>query len=176
MKNIRSLLTAFAIGAFCMASCSDDDDNSNTTPADNITGTYTLTEFNTATATDLDMDGTPHINQKLETDCYNNTKMIFSANNTVVYQMNSITIDENTGLMNCTSNTFAGTWQIESGSSTLGVINIVIDVNGNPSSISLNKEGNEITNFQLFSEYADINSSGNGFYNSGEITMVFVKQ
>ena len=174
MKRIKLLLCAVAIIGLGITSCSDDDDSNNNTN-DAISGTYLLTELNTQNATDLNMDGTSNFNQRLESNCYNNSRIVLNNDNTFTYYSNGVAVDVANGTMNCNQNTYSGTWVLDAGTANTGIIIATYMLNGNEATIQLNKSSEEITNYQLFVAYPDRNASGAPIYTTGEVTMIFQK-
>ena len=69
MKNL--IFYTFCLGVL-FASCSNDDDGGDVFES----VTYKLIEVNTDTPVDVDGDGTANKNEMLETDCYENSRVV----------------------------------------------------------------------------------------------------
>src|SRR5690606_27531404 len=91
MKKFRLLALTLAITGFGLTSCSNDDD-SDANNETQIAGTYDLEEVITAEPTDFDEDGDFNENQMNESDCYDDSRIILNADNTLTYHSNSIII------------------------------------------------------------------------------------
>ncbi len=174
MKKIKVLLCALAIAGFGFTSCEDDDD----TNQNRIAGTYNLVEVNTQAATDFDEDGTEHINQKEESNCYDGAKIILRSDQTFTFHNNYILVDETNGNATCAESTFEGTYTVESGSGSNAVITATYENNNEEDVVlMLTKVGNEISYTQagLFSQYPDRDDSGGAIYTNGSVEWVFRK-
>lgn len=175
-KNL--LFCSLVIAAFGFTSCSSDDDNNNNNDVE-IEGTYHLTEVNTEDATDFDQDGTPHINQMDESDCYDEGKITLNADNTFTYVMTGILVDEAAGTAGCAEdNTVSGTWEIVEGVGEDAIIEATYeDNNGDDVTVMFTKQGDMLTlmDNNIFSEYADRNEEGGAIYTLGSTEYVFEK-
>jgi hypothetical protein len=173
MKKLNLLLCAFAMTGFLACSDDDDDNTPNPTPTFPISGVFYLTEVNTQTETDFNNDGTPHENQKLESECYDESRLVFNSDHSFTYYMNGIAIDEAAATSICTSEIYNGTWELYGGSESTGVIHATYTVDGAQQVMQLNKEGDIITHLIPFGPYPDTNSNGDPIYTTGDVTMTF---
>ncbi|HEX8562071.1 MAG TPA: hypothetical protein VF676_03730 [Flavobacterium sp.] len=172
MKKINVLLCSLAIASFGFTSCEDDDDTNEAA----IAGTYTLREVNTQAPTDFDEDGTPHTNQREESDCYDGSKIVLRSDQTFTYQDNYILVDETNGTFTCAENTFEGVYTVESGSGSDAVITATYENNaGEDVTLMLTKEGNELsyTRAGLFAQYPDRDDAGGATYTIGTTEFVY---
>lgn len=71
-------------------SCSSDDDN-NRKPS--VEGTWKLTKFELSQGIDFNNDGTASQNIMAETDCFNNSTVVFEDNGAVTFSMQSFDAD-----------------------------------------------------------------------------------
>jgi|SRR5690606_22952730 len=176
MKKIKVLLCSLAIAGFGFTSCEDDDDNNGN--SNTIEGTYTLREVNTQNATDFDEDGTSHINQKEESDCYDGARIVLRSDQTFTFDNNYILVDETNGTDTCAEASFDGTYTVESGTGGNAVITATYeDNNQNDVVLVLIKEGNELsyTVGGLFAQYPDRDDNGGAIYTNGSVEYVFRK-
>jgi len=175
MKKFRLLALTLAITGFGLTSCSNDDD-SDANNETQIAGTYDLEEVITAEPTDFDEDGDFNENQMNESDCYDDSRIILNADNTLTYHSNSIIINTTDGTSGCTQGTFSGTWELVDGSGTDAVIAATYeDANGDETTINLVKEGTTLTYVALFGSYPDRNEEGGAIYTFGTVEYVFRK-
>lgn len=177
MKKINLFVCMLAIAGLGFTSCSDDD-SSNTGNTDvEIAGTYDLREVNTQEATDFDEDGTLHINQMEESDCYNNSKVTFNADNTFTADMNGIIVNEDNGTSACAQTTVSGTWEIYAGTGANVVLRVRYeDDNGDNVVANFTKQGGKLTMYELFSEYPDRNAQGGAVYTNGDVEYIYDKR
>lgn len=175
MKKLNVLLCTLAVAGLTVTSCSSDDDNGNDNNV-GIEGTYTLEEVNTEETTDLDEDGSFSTNQMNEIDCYDGSSIELRADNSFVYEKNRVLVNTEEGTYACSEDTFTGTWVLEGGTGNTAMITVNYeDANGQDRQMNLTKEGDEITVYELFSEYPNVNSEG-GFYNeTGDVEYIYVK-
>jgi len=176
MKKMNYLFGALALGALTIASCSDDDNNSNDV---GIAGSYELEKVNTERATDFDKDGTENIDQTEESDCYDAGRIRLNSDNTFTYTITGILIDETDGSVGC-KNSFqaSGTWELQSGTDDNAVISAAYeDQNGDDQVITLVKSGRTLTyaDDNILSSYPDRNAAGEAVYTPGSVTYVFEK-
>ena len=83
-----------------------------------IIGTYKITDYITDTATDLDGDGTSHVNQMLETSCLNNTYLYINSDHT--FTANSKGVELLSNSLSCyTDSDYSGTWSLIGNTLTL---------------------------------------------------------
>ena len=79
----------------------------------NVVGTYILTQFNTTPATDLNLDGTPSVNQLQETICFNNSLLKLNADNTFVINSKGVDINITNNTITCSTDPDElGTWSL----------------------------------------------------------------
>ena len=175
MKKIKLFAGMIAFAGLGLTSCSSDDSNDNTNDVA-IAGTYNLKEVNTETETDFNEDGTSNFNQMSESTCYNSSSIVLNTDNTFVYDMSNILIDEVNGTAACSENTVTGVWEIYAGSGNIAIINATYEnENGDDVVITLNKSGDQLTLYTLFGQYPDRNAEGGAFYNDGEVELIFEK-
>ena len=176
MKKRNLVLGMFAIAALGFTSCSSDDDNNSVNDQTVIAGTYNLTEVNTQAATDFDKDGTPHVNQLEESSCYDDNKITLNSDGTLTYVVNSIIVNEATGVAACGEDTVTGTWERVGTGSDI-TIRATYTQNGVNTTINLAKDGNELTYTKsgLTATYPDRNADGNAYYRTGSTEYVFVR-
>lgn len=176
MKRLNLLLCTIAIAGLSFTSCSSDDNNDGINNDVQIAGTYNLVEVRTAQATDFNEDGTSHVNQMEETDCYDGSKMVFNADNTFSFVKRYVLVDTQQGTSACTETQVAGTWSLYAGTGTTAILRATYqNANGNDVTIQVNKEGNKITHYEMFGQYPDRNSEGGAIYRNGEVTWIFQK-
>lgn len=172
MKKINLVLCSIAFAGLGLTSCSNDDDSSNDV---GIAGTYELKEFNTQNATDFNQDGTSNINQMEETNCYNNSKIVFNSDNTFTYSIKSILVNTTNGTSACAEEQVSGTWSA-TGTGTNAVITATYEnSNANDVQLTLTKEGNELTNSVVLGQYPNRNEAGGAILSVGSVEMVFRK-
>ncbi len=176
MKKFRILACTLLVTGFGLTSCSSDDDSGDVNNEAEIAGTYNLTAVNTAEPTDFNADGTFNTNQTMESDCYDDSRIVLNSDNSFEYQRNSIVVNEDDGTSGCTEGSFGGTWEILSGSGSNVIIAAVYE-NSNGDNVTLNlvKDGNTITYVDAFGSYPDRNDEGGAIYVFGEVQYVFVK-
>lgn len=175
MKKYKILVCTLAVAGLTLTSCSSDDDSGNNNDS-GIAGTYDLTEVLTEETTDLNDDGSFSMNQMDESDCYDGSRIVLNADNSFTYQKNTIVVNEDEGTSACSDNTYTGTWTLEGGAGSIAVIDATYeDANGQTRQITLNKEGDEITVFELFSEYPNVNDEGGYYYENGSVEYTFTK-
>lgn len=177
MKKLSLIFCSIAVAGLTMTSCSNDDNNDNSSDDVTIAGTYHLTEVNTEAATDFDQDGMPHTNQMQESSCYDDGKITLNSDNTFSYVLTGILINEQAGTAGCMDPvTVSGTWEIYSGTGTTAIIDATYeDENGNNVTLTLNKEENKITIYSIFTPYPDRNNEGGAYYANGSVEYVFMK-
>ena len=83
-------LVMMAFVAMAMVSCSDDD-NENTNVE--LTGNWKLTAFTLDQGIDLNNDGTASTNLMTESNCYNNSTLVFGASNAATFNIQELDID-----------------------------------------------------------------------------------
>jgi len=176
MKKLKFLFGMLAIGGLLFTSCNSDDD-SNTTPVDTsngIAGAYNLVEFRTPNDTDINRDGTPHPNQMSETDCYNDSKLTFNADNTFTYAYRAVNVAD--GIGTCASATFTGTWQISGTSgSTVNIAATYQNASNQNVTLNLSKTGNRLTQTTLLAQYPNVNNDNVLVTSIGTVVLVFEK-
>lgn len=178
MKKIKILVSALIIAGFgfTFTSCSDDDDEDNNNNS-GIAGTYKLSEFNTEDPTDFDMDGTSNIDQTEESNCYDDSKIVLSSDNTFTYDRNYILVDEGAGTSACADADYTGTWEIFASSGSTVVITATYqNENDEEVTMTLTKQGNTLTETQIFSEYPDRNDADGAILTNGDVELVYTKQ
>ena len=174
MKKMKFLFGLLAIGALTLTSCNSDDDNDTVIDNSNgIAGTYALVEYRTPGDTDIDKDGTAHPNQIDETDCYDDSSIVFNADNTLTYNYRSITISE--GIGTCATAAFGGTWEITGSSGNTVNIRATYQ-NATNQQVTLNfaKNGNRLTQTTLIAQYPNVVNNVL-VYSTGTVTLVFEK-
>jgi len=174
MKKMKFLFGMLAIGGLVLTSCSDDDENNVVVNDPNgIAGTYELVEYRTPGETDIDKDGTPHPNQVDETDCYDESNIVFNADNTLTYNYRAITISE--GIGTCASAQFGGTWEITGTSGNTVSIRATYQ-NATNQTVTLNftKTGNRLSQTTLIAQYPNIVNNVL-VYSTGSVTLIFEK-
>lgn len=176
MKKMNYLFGALALGALGLASCSDDDNNSNSV---GIAGTYELEAVNTERATDFDRDGTEHIDQTEESGCYDAGRIKLNSDNTFTYVITGILINVSDGSVGCKNRYEAsGTWEVQSGTDDNAIISAAYeDQNGDDQVITFTKVGRTLTyaDDNILSSYPDRNAAGEAVYTNGSTTYVFEK-
>ena len=176
MKSIKVLAGVFALTAFGFASCSDDDSDS-VNDDNQIAGTYNLVEVNTSEDTDFNMDGTSNENQALESDCYDDGRIVLNADGTLTYYHEYILVDESNGTSTCASADYAGTWVIDMQAGSTVIIDATyVNDNDQEVDITLTKQGNRISYYNMFSEFPDRNSENGATYTNGDVEYVFEKE
>lgn len=169
-------MCSLAIAGFTFTSCSDDDNETNDNTK--IEGTYELEQVNTEEATDFDKNGTSHIDQTEESDCYDAGKIVLNSDNTFTYVKTEILVNEAEGTAGCASPvTYSGTWSA-AGTGTQAVITgMYEDNNGDDQVVILSKDGKKLTltDDTILSRYPDRNNDGGAIYTSGSIEYVFEK-
>jgi len=174
MKKRNLVLGMFAIAALSFTSCSDDDNSVNDQTV--IAGTYNLTEVNTQGATDFDKNGTSNVNQMKESSCYDDNKITLNSDGTLTYVVNSIIVNQTTGVAACGEDTVTGTWEKEGTGSDI-TIRVTYTQNGTNTTINLDKDGDKLTYTKsgLTATYPDRNADGSAYYRSGSTEYVFVR-
>jgi len=176
MKKINLVLGTMAIAACGFISCSDDDNDGASVK---ISGTYELNEVNTENATDFNMDGTANVNQVKESSCYDDGRITLNDDGTLKFTITKILIDETDGSTGCAASYQAsGLWQANSVTgSTTTITAVYTDQSGNNQSITLVKNGNELTykDDTVLSSYPDRNANDEAVYTLGSTTYVFKK-
>lgn len=177
MKRLNLLLCAVVATGLGFTSCSSDDDTITVNDDVQIAGTYRLTEVNTDSETDFNQDGTANLNQMNESNCYDNSEIIFNADNTFTYEIKSILVDETEGTSACNENIVSGTWVLQGGVGSTAIIDATYEnPNGSDVTIRFNKEGNELTQYSLLTQYPDRDMNGGAVYSWGSVEMIFTKQ
>ncbi|HEU0137381.1 MAG TPA: hypothetical protein VFQ50_08825, partial [Flavobacterium sp.] len=115
---MKLLLIGAAFSAVAFTSCSDDDNNGGINNQVQIAGTYRLTEVNTEEATDFNEDNTSNVNQMMESNCFIDSQVTFNADNTFIYNIKNILVDEAAGTSACNSYTVGGIWILQGGVGT----------------------------------------------------------
>jgi len=170
MKNLRILaMTALAI---TIGSCSSDDNNDNDNSG-GISGTYELREFNTSSPTDFNEDGTSSTNQMSETNCYNNSKLTFRADNTFTYEVAYLSVNTADASDTCTSYEVDGTWTATNNTLTA----TYEDIEGEDVTVNFARtdNGRTLTETRAISRYPNRNSDGGAIYTLGSVQLVFKK-
>lgn len=169
MKNLRILaMTALAI---TIGSCSSDDNNDNDNSG-GISGTYELREFNTSSPTDFNQDGTSSTNQMSETNCYNDSKLTFRADNTFTYEVAYLSVNTDAS-STCTSYEVDGTWSATNNTLTATYENLEgDDVTVN---FARTDSGKTLTETRALTTFPDKNSDGGAFNRPGSVQLVFKK-
>lgn len=176
MKKFRILACALVVTGFGLTSCSNDDDNDSVNDEVQIEGTYNLTEVNTPVPTDFDENGTSHDNQVEETDCYDDSKIIFNADGTFTYHKHYVLVNGTDGTSACAEGSFTGSWERLSGSGSDALIQAIYETdNGNDVTLNLVKEGNTITFNDVFGSYPTRNEEGGAVNAIGNVEYVFVR-
>ena len=173
MKKMKFVFGLLAIAAFGLTSCNNDDENNNVDNSNGIAGTYELKEFRTPTETDINRDNTPHANQADETDCYDNSKLKFNADNTFSYDYRSVTVSE--GIATCASATYNGTWEVTS--SNGDNVNIAATYKNSSDetvNVTFVKTGNRLVQTSLLARYPDVRNNVL-VYSVGTVVLVFEK-
>ena len=174
MKKIKVLLCAAVVSALVFTGCSNDDD----APTNDlqIAGTYRLTEVNTDEPTDFNQDGTESANQMLESNCYNDSDITFNADGTFTYDVKDILVNETAGSFACDDYTVSGTWVLQGGVGSMALIDATFEnPNGENVTLRFNKDGNELTQYSLISQYPDRDASGGAIYRIGSVELIFEK-
>jgi len=174
MKKMKFLFGMLAMGGLLLTSCNSDDDSNTVNDSNGIAGSYELEEFRTPTDTDINKDGTPHPNQMDETNCYNDSKLTFNADNTFSYNYRAVTVTA--GIANCSSADFNGTWEITGTSgNTINIRATYRDATNETVTMNLVKSGNRLSQTTLLTQYPDVNGAGVLVYSVGTVTLVFEK-
>lgn len=177
MKKFKALSGILALSLFAFTSCSDDDNNDNGDNSNQIAGTYRLTEVNTSGETDFNEDGTSNTNQMLESDCYNDSRIVLNADGTLTYYNNYILVNTQNGDATCSSMQADGTWELDSQVGTTMIIDATyLDGNNNQVNVSLTKQGNRLSHYTLFGMYPNRSDSGGAILTPGSITHVFERE
>lgn len=143
MKKV-TLLTFAIILFFC--SCSDDDTTINNEVTASLLGTWKMTTYTAVTAVDYNGDGVFSNNIFSEASCLqNNIQLKFNENGTLEYNSIHLKFNGPTGaFLDCTGP------KIEMGTYTVKGKKIVITTYNtethNPSSFTVTKSGNKLTN------------------------------
>lgn len=176
MKKNLIITGLFGFAALVFSSCSSDDNGDSVNEETMIAGTYNLTEYNTGEPTDFNLDGTANENQMNESDCYDDARIILNADGTLTFHNNYILVNEETGSATCASESYTGTWIVD----TQVGSNVIIDAtyalpNNDEVDIQITKTGNTLTVFQLFTLYPDRDAEDAAVYTPGSVEWVFVK-
>lgn len=167
-------LLSFSVLA--ISSCSSDDNADAVNDQNMIAGTYNLTEVNTAEPTDFNLDGTENTNQVLESDCYDDARILLNADGTMTYHDNYILVDTGNGTSSCASASYSGTWEVYAQAGTsVSIMATYVMPNEEERTVNLTKVGNELTLTSLFTQYPDRDSSDAAVYTSGSVEWVFTK-
>jgi hypothetical protein len=143
-------------------------------PTTSVAGTYLLTGFNTSVPTDLNMDGTPSVNQMNETNCLNNSLLILNANNTYTANSKGVDIDAtgSTSVITCSTDPDdVGTWVLNGSVITLTSTVTPTDVysfNVNGTILSATEQNGQAVGVDLI--------TGAPVYLNCDITIVYTKQ
>ncbi|TRW23376.1 hypothetical protein FMM05_14380 [Flavobacterium zepuense] len=175
MKRINLLAGALFVAALGFTACSDDDNDKTDVT---IAGTYELEEVNTEAATDFNLNGTPHIDQTEESNCYDAGKIVLREDSTFTYTITGILVDASTGSSGCLSSVnVSGTWEADGTGNNAVISAAYEDQNGDDQIITLTKSGDKLTlvDDNILSRYPDRNDAGGATYTSGSITYVFEK-
>ncbi|RYJ44352.1 hypothetical protein [Flavobacterium beibuense] len=177
MKKFRILACTLLVTGFGLTSCSSDDDAQDVNNEVQIEGTYNLTAVKTVEPTDFDEDGTSHEDQMQETNCYDGTKLVLNADNTLTYQKNSVLIDVTEGNSACTEATYAGNWELLSGAGSDVILRLTyVDNNDDTVTMNVVKTGNEIRYTNEFGTYPDRDEeTGGAVLTFGAVEYLFVK-
>ncbi|RYG31582.1 MAG: hypothetical protein EOO01_35230 [Chitinophagaceae bacterium] len=176
MKKTLLLAGLFSAAALSFSSCSSDDNGDSVNNENMIAGTYNLSEVNTEDTTDFNLDGTQSENQMNESDCYDGSKITLNADGTLTYYNNYVLVNTQTGSDTCASETYAGTWEVNTQAGSTVVIDATYVLpNEDEVAVQLTKVGNKLTRYVLFGQYPDRNTSDAAVYTTGSIEYVFVK-
>ncbi|WP_162127558.1 fibronectin type III domain-containing protein [Flavobacterium phycosphaerae] len=135
-----------------------------------IAGTYKLTAFNTSPATDLNGDGTPHINQMDEVDCLNNMFLTINANNTYTADAKGVDLDIVSGNYTCfVDPTDTGTWVLNGNQLTVTSNDTTLDP------FTFTVSGNTLSNLVPAGTVYD-NQNGVVLEITSDITTIYTKQ
>ena len=74
-----------------LLSCSSDDNNDNNNVS--VEGTWELTKFELTEEVDLDNDGTASADIMGQTECFNNSTLVFDADNTADFNIESLDVE-----------------------------------------------------------------------------------
>jgi hypothetical protein len=170
MKKIFLL----AVSCFAILSCSSDDEG---TSSASLVGTWKVTSFTTGVGVDFNNDGTASTNFLTESGCYDNSNLIFAANNVATANFQELDIILDIDFVNPENSIYevdclpatpvVGTW-------AQGGNSVTVTIDGEPAVLTIN--GNTMT--AVFDEFVDIETYENGetVYSYTSATMVFTKQ
>jgi hypothetical protein len=150
-----------------MLSCSKDNDDD----AVDVSGSYRLTAFNTSVPTDLNGDGTTSTNQMTETDCFNNSILTLSPNNTytTLEKGVEINLDGINSTIECYDDgSSSGTWSFDGN-------NKVTVVDGQEI-YDLIIDGNNLRLKLLSTEVVGVDQNGDPVTLNSDIEFVYTKQ
>lgn len=173
------LLGSLLLAGLTFTACSDDDTkatDSNLDPSE-LNGTYNIVAVNTESATDYDMDGTAHINQMEETECYDTASITFSGlHDQFTYNRHRLSVQEEEGIDLCDDLTIVGTYERISGGYTNGTFRLTyVNGSGNTMTMDFVKEGTKLTQTNPYGPYPNRTASGVPSSTVGRIDYVFEK-
>jgi hypothetical protein len=175
------LLGSLLLAGLTFTACSDDDNNmaaidSNLDPSE-LNGTYDIVAVNTEMATDYDMDGTAHINQMEETECYDTASITFSGlHDQFTYQRHRLAVAEEQGIGLCDDLTITGTFVRIDGGYTNGTFRLTyVNGSGNTMTMDFVKEGTKLTQTNPYGPYPNRTANGTPTTTPGKIEYVFQK-
>ncbi|MCR5863329.1 hypothetical protein LRS05_14910 [Flavobacterium sp. J372] len=169
---MKKLFFAAALIGLTLMSCGDDDSNPTTVNA-SIDGTWKLTGIILDDAYDFDGDGTASTNLVTETNCFNNSKLIF-ANGQIFITGEDVSISsEGTG-----SNAIYSFEcdPADTAVSTYTVTDNQVIVGTGEDAAFLTRNGNTLTIYDEAATYISMISAGGTFYLDIPGTYIFTKQ
>ena len=141
-------------------------------PVLDVTGVYNLIAYNTATKTDLDLDGIFSTNQMDETICHDANRIEVYANNTFFAPVRTITIitDENLEeVMDCTYKPeLNGTWSIFGNTVTFSYVQ-----GGTNKSFQCTFSNGELTTYESNAKVVATNDLGEPVYIYTDLTKIY---
>lgn len=171
MKKSKLFLSFFAVAALGFSSCSSDDDGNSGT----LAGTYDLKEVNVGSQVDFDEDGDSSTDLTTESNCFDSGKMTLNSDGTLSFKNSYVLVDQDLGTSECASTTFTGTYTFEQSGSEVIVTATYVDENDDEITITLTKNGDELTYTDLIGQYPDRNNEGGAIYSTGTVEYVFRK-
>lgn len=84
-------LLCTAVAAAMLLSCNSDDNNDNNNVS--VEGTWKLTRFELTEEVDLDNDGTASADLMSQTECFNNSTLVFDADATADFNIEGFEVD-----------------------------------------------------------------------------------
>ena len=134
-----------AAAAAMLLSCNSDDNNDSTNVS--VEGTWELTKFELTEEVDLDNDGTASANLMDQTECFNNSTLVFDADNTADFNIESLDVEiqpveggtegEYEYVVTCEG--------VETNTYTYTTSNNVVTVDTGTLPIALTRDGNKLT-------------------------------